>query len=375
MPFAKTSALTRPSFLFRLQQHLRIFDPILLLILFVIMCLSLLTLFSASFVFEGRFLGHLRNLSVAFLVMWVAAMVPLSWWVRLALPLFIGGLLLLFGVAAFGLIKNGARRWLDLGIVLQPSEIMKIAAPMMLAAFFHRYGDYLKPRHFFGAFLILLVPFALIVRQPDLGTATLVLMSGFQVIFLAGLSWRLIVGLGVVGVVSAPFAWNFLHGYQQQRILTFLNPESDALDKGFHIIQSVIAIGSGGFIGKGWLKGTQTHLQFIPERTTDFIFAAFSEEFGFIGAAILLLMYFLLIGRAFFIASHAPTLFSRLLSGSIAMQLFTYVFVNIGMVMGIVPVVGVPLPFMSYGGTALMTLALSVGILMGVNRARHLIQT
>ncbi len=375
MPFAKTSALTRPSFLFRLQQHLRIFDPILLLILFVIMCLSLLTLFSASFAFEGRFFGHLRNLFLAFLAMWMAAMVPLSWWVRLALPLFIGGLFLLFGVAAFGLIKNGARRWLDLGIVIQPSEIMKIATPMMLAAFFHRYGDYLKPRHFFGAFLILLVPFGLIVRQPDLGTATLVLMSGFQVIFLAGLSWRLIIGLGVVGVVSAPFAWNFLHGYQQERILTFLNPESDALDKGFHIIQSVIAIGSGGVIGKGWLKGSQTHLQFIPERTTDFIFAAFSEEFGFIGAAILLLMYFLLIGRAFFIASHAPTLFSRLLSGSIAMQLFTYVFVNIGMVMGIVPVVGVPLPFMSYGGTALMTLALSVGILMGVNRARHLIQT
>jgi rod shape determining protein RodA len=228
---------------------------------------------------------------------------------------------------------------------------------------------------FLIAGLLLAVPVGLIIRQPDLGTGVLVLAAGFYVIFFAGLSWKVLTGLAIAGAASLPVIWSVLHDYQRQRVMMLIDPTSDPLGKGFHIIQSTIAIGSGGVTGKGWLMGTQTHLEFIPERTTDFIFSVFSEEFGLIGNTILVVLYLLLIGRGLMITANAPTLFTRLLGGSITMIFFTYAFVNMGMVSGILPVVGVPLPFMSYGGTALVTLGLGAGILMSIQRHRKLVQT
>jgi rod shape determining protein RodA len=222
---------------------------------------------------------------------------------------------------------------------------------------------------------LLAIPTALIIRQPDLGTAMLVLAVGFYVIFLAGLSWKVLIGLIIAGAASLPLVWSMLHDYQRHRVMTLLDPTTDPLGKGFHIIQSTIAIGSGGLTGKGWLNGTQSHLEFIPERTTDFIFAVFSEEFGLIGNIVLMVLYLLLIGRGLIIAANAPTFFTRLLAGALTLMFFTYAFVNMGMVSGIIPVVGVPLPFMSYGGTAFVTLGLGVGILMSIQRHRTLVQT
>jgi rod shape determining protein RodA len=223
--------------------------------------------------------------------------------------------------------------------------------------------------------VLLAIPTALIIKQPDLGTAMLVLAVGFYVIFLAGLSWKILIGLIIAGAASLPLVWSMLHDYQRHRVMTLLDPTTDPLGKGFHIIQSTIAIGSGGLTGKGWLNGTQSHLEFIPERTTDFIFAVFSEEFGLIGNIVLMVLYLLLIGRGLIIAANAPTFFARLLAGALTLMFFTYAFVNMGMVSGIIPVVGVPLPFMSYGGTAFVTLGLGVGILMSIQRHRTLVQT
>jgi rod shape determining protein RodA len=295
---------------------------------------------------------------------------------------------LLIAVALFGLTKKGARRWLNIGVVIQPSEILKIAMPLMLAWWFQKREGQLRPLDFVVAGLLLLVPVGLIVRQPDLGTALLVLSAGLFVIFFAGLSWRLIVPpllLGVVGllllVVFEPelcaegVRWPLLHDYQQQRVCTLLDPERDPLGKGFHIIQGMIAIGSGGFWGKGFMQGTQTHLDFIPERTTDFIFAAFGEEFGLVGNLLLILGFLFLVLRGLTIALEGPTLFTRLLAGSVTMIFFTYAFVNMGMVSGILPVVGVPLPFISYGGTAMVTLGFGLGILMSVAKAKQLVQS
>jgi len=259
--------------------------------------------------------------------------------------------------------------------VIQPSEVMKIAMPLMLAWFFQKREGLIRWQEFLVAALLLVIPVGLIAKQPDLGTAILVLAAGFYVIFLAGLSWKVLVGLALAGAASLPVVWSLLHDYQRNRILTLIDPTTDPLGKGFHIIQATIAIGSGGVTGKGWLKGTQAHLEFIPERTTDFIFAVFSEEFGLIGNSILLVLYLLLIGRGLLIAANAPTFFSRLLAGAITLIFFTYAFVNMGMVSGILPVVGVPLPFMSYGGTALVTLGLGSGILMSIQRHRKLVQS
>jgi rod shape determining protein RodA len=291
-------------------------------------------------------------------------------------------------VALFGLTKKGARRWLNIGVVIQPSEIMKIAMPLMLAWWFQKREGQLRPLDFLVAGLLLLVPVGLIMRQPDLGTALLVLSTGLAVLFFAGLSWRLIlppVGLGLIGIIMLVMFepqlcadgvdWKVLHEYQRQRVCTLLDPERDPLGKGFHIIQGMIAIGSGGFWGKGFMQGTQTHLEFIPERTTDFIFAAFSEEFGLVGTLLLISGFFFLVFRGLVIAREAPTLFTRLLAGSISMIFFTYAFVNMGMVSGILPVVGVPLPFISYGGTAMVTLGLGLGILMSIAKAKRLVQT
>lgn len=361
----------------QLRSHLFVFDAPLAILVFLILSLGLVTLYSTGINFPGRVEDQLRNIVVSFFVMWVLANIPPQTLMRFAIPIYTFGVALLIAVAAFGLIRKGARRWLSLGIgvPVQPSELMKIATPLMLAWYFQKREGALSWRDFVIAAVILLIPVILIQRQPDLGTALLVLAAGFSVIFLAGLSWRILISLGVLGGVSIPLVWPLLHGYQRDRVLTMLDPSLDPLGKGFHIIQSTIAVGSGGLFGKGWQKGTQSHLEFIPEHTTDFIFAVFSEEFGFVGNVILLLLYFLLIVRCLMIAANAPSLFARLIAGAITMIFFTYAFVNIGMVSGILPVVGVPLPFMSYGGTALVTLGAGVGILMSVQRHRKLVQT
>jgi len=364
-------------------------DGTLVLLAVVVLTLGLFTLYSASYDNPGRFNAQFANIAVAFVAMWLAAQIPPQTLMRFAVPIFAVGLALLLAVALFGEVVNGARRWLQVGVVrFQPSEMMKIAMPLMLAWYFQRREGGLKVGDYVVAVVLLGVPTLLIARQPDLGTALLVLAGGFYVIFLAGLSWRLIVPVVVVAVAGMvaliafepqlcqpDVTWPGLKTYQKARVCTMLDPASDPLGRGFHIIQSTIAVGSGGFLGKGWLEGTQAHLEFIPERSTDFIFAVFSEEFGLLGNLVLLALYFALIGRGLMIAAGAPTLFARLLAGAITLTLFTYAFVNMGMVSGMLPVVGVPLPLVSYGGTALVTLFLGLGILMSCHRHRKLIQT
>jgi rod shape determining protein RodA len=357
----------------------RLSAPIDGTLLGIVMCLVLLgfiTLYSAAYESPGRVSGQLANLAFAFMVMWVTAQIPPQTLMRLAPPAYITGLVLLLAVALFGDVRNGARRWLNLGVTsIQPSEIMKIAMPLMLAWYFHKREAVLRMHDYAVAAVLLAVPTLFIARQPDLGTALLVTAAGFYVIFLAGLSWKVLLGLLLAGLGSMPLLWGMLHDYQRKRILTLLDPSEDPLGAGYHIIQATIAVGSGGLAGKGWLKGTQTHLEFIPERSTDFIFAVYSEEFGLIGNLLLLVLYLALIARGLVIAANAPTFFSRLLAGSIVLTFFTYAFVNMGMVSGILPVVGVPLPLVSYGGTALVTLFFGLGVLMSVQKHRKLVQT
>jgi rod shape determining protein RodA len=359
----------------RIRPWIFVFDRQLACGLALLTLLSVVTMYSASIDYPGRLTAHLRNLGIAFFLMWAAARTPIGWIMRAAVPVYLVGLALLVAVALFGDISKGARRWLDLGVTrIQPSELMKIAMPLMLAWYFHRREGVRHWYDFAIAGTLLAVPVILIGRQPDLGTALLVLSAGGFVIFLAGLSWRLIVGGFFLVLGSLPLLWSVMHDYQRQRVLTLLDPTADPLGKGFHIIQSTIAVGSGGPWGKGWTLGTQTHLEFVPERTTDFIYAVYAEEFGLAGGLLLLFVYTLIIGRGLIIAANATTAFSRLLAGAIAMVLFTYTFVNIGMVVGILPVVGVPLPLMSYGGTAMVTLGLGLGLLMSVSRDRRLVQ-
>lgn len=350
------------------RAFLRPLDPILMLVLGLLLGAAWVLMQSAS---PERLDSQGAHFAIALGAMWLMAWVSPARLLRFALPLYALGVLLLIGVELFGEVSKGAQRWLDIGVTrIQPSEIMKIAMPLMLAWYFQRHESRLRLKEYVVATLILLVPVALIVRQPDLGTSILVFSSGFFVIFFAGLPWKVILGLGATAAAAAPFAWHLLHDYQRQRILTLLDPEKDPLGKGFHIIQSTIAIGSGGILGKGWGQGTQAQLEFIPERHTDFIFAVLAEEFGLIGAVALLVVYVLMLLRGFHIAANAPTHATRLLAGAITMILFTYAFVNMGMVSGILPVVGVPLPFISYGGTALVTLCLGIGILMSIQRSR-----
>jgi rod shape determining protein RodA len=347
-------------------------DVPLLSLAFCALAIAFIVMASAS---PDRIVSQAINVSVALVLMRLVAQIPPQRLMHLALPTYVLGVLLLIAVALFGDVSKGARRWLNLGFMrIQPSELMKIAMPLMLAWYFQKRETLISLRDYGVAALILLVPTALIARQPDLGTAVLVLAAGCYVIFFAGLPWKIIAGMVVAAVAAAPLAWNHLHDYQQARILTMLDPEKDPLGKGFHIIQSTIAIGSGGILGKGWSQGTQAQLEFIPERHTDFIFAVLSEEFGLIGNTVLLILYALLIGRGLMIAANAPTLFSRLMASAITMIFFTYAFVNMGMVSGILPVVGVPLPFISYGGTALVTLFLGIGILMSIHKHRMLVQ-
>jgi len=351
-------------------------DPTLLVLLLSLSMIGLATLFSASYENSARVVAQIANLGVALVAMWLVAQISPQAMMRFAVPSYIVGLGLLVAVALFGDIVNGARRWLHVGVKrFQPSEMMKLALPLMLAWYFHRNESTLRLRNFAIAAILMLVPVGLIVRQPDLGTAALVGAAGFYVIFFAGISWKVLGTLAALGLAAAPLVWGFMHDYQRRRILTLLDPSTDPLGAGYHIIQSTIAVGSGGFSGKGWLNGTQAHLEFIPERHTDFIFAVFSEEFGLIGNFTLLVLYALLIVRGLMIAAGAATVFARLIAGSIALMFFTYAFVNMGMVSGILPVVGVPLPFLSYGGTALLTLYIGAGILMSVQRHRTLVQT
>ena len=351
-------------------------DGPLMVTLVVLAALSLAVVFSASGQSMDRALGQARNFAVALVVLWVVANIPPQQLMRLAIPIYIAGLLLLISVALFGEIRNGARRWLSLGFAtVQPSEIMKIGVPLLLAWYFHRKEEGLNVKDYVIAAFILLLPTALIMRQPDLGTSVLIFSSGFFVIFLAGISWKLLITAGVAGVAALPFAWSMMHDYQRNRVLTLLDPSTDPLGAGYHIIQSTIAIGSGGVFGKGWLNGSQSQLDFIPERSTDFILAVFGEEFGLVGLLLLVTLYMIIIGRGLMIALNAPTSFSRLLAGAITMTFFTYAFVNIGMVTGILPVVGVPLPLVSYGGTAILSMFMGFGILMSISTHKRLVST
>ena len=358
------------------------------LILLGLAAIGFFTFLSASQNTPVQITDELRNLALSFLVMWIVSRIPPKWLEMGAVWIYGLGVTLLVAVAVFGLIKKGARRWINIGVVIQPSEIMKIAMPLMLAWYFQKREGIQKTWDYAVAGIILAIPVFLIARQPDLGTALLVFAAGLYVIILAGLPWKWIlpfVGIGVIGIlliiifggtICAPdIVWPFVHDYQKHRVCTLLDPSSDPLGKGFHTIQSMIAIGSGGFFGKGWFQGTQAHLEFIPEKHTDFVFAVFSEEFGLLGNLVLLALFFALIKRGLAISASAPNLFTRLLGAAVTLIFFTYAFVNIGMVSGLLPVVGVPLPFISYGGTALVTLGFGAGILMSIHRHRRLVQS
>jgi rod shape determining protein RodA len=372
----------------RLRPWISGFDPWLSLAIAWLAGLGLLVMYSVGFDHGSRFVDHGRNMLLALGVMLVVAQLSPQRLMAVAVPLYIAGVVLLLATAWFGISKKGATRWLNVGVVIQPSEILKIAVPLMLAWWFHRREGELRRVDFAMAAGILAVPVGLVMRQPDLGTALLILFSGLYVLFFAGLGWKWIVpalligGMGIVALVASEtwicqegMRWPLLREYQQQRVCTLLDPTRDPLGKGFHIIQGMIAIGSGGLWGKGFMQGTQTHLEFIPERTTDFIFAGLAEEFGFLGVLALLAGFTFLILRGLLIAAEAPTLFARLMAGAITLSFFSYVFVNIGMVSGILPVVGVPLPFISYGGTAMVSLGLGLGLLMSAARSRRLIQS
>ena len=379
------TTIDKPTLLQRVLPLFRGFDGWLVAIVLMLAGVGLVAMYSAGYDHGTRFVDHGRNMLIAAGILFLVAQVPPQRIMAFAVPLYLAGVALLVAVALFGITKKGAQRWVNVGIVIQPSEILKIAMPLMLAWWFQRREGQLRPLDFAVAGLLLAVPVGLIMKQPDLGTALLVLASGLSVIFFAGLPWKLVlppVLLGLAGVAvlvvmgddwcADGVRWPILHDYQQQRICTLLDPTRDPLGKGFHIIQGMIAIGSGGVFGKGFMAGTQTHLEFIPERTTDFIFAAFSEEFGLLGNLYLVVGFLLLVWRGLAIAMGAGTLFARLMAGAVSMIFFTYAFVNMGMVSGMLPVVGVPLPFISYGGTAMVTLGLALGILMSVARAQRL---
>ena len=378
----------KPSLLTRVLPLFRGFDLPLVAAVLVLAAAGLLTMYSSGYDQGTRFEDHGRNMLIAATIMFLAAQIPPQRLMAVALPLYTLGVALLVAVVFFGVTKKGATRWLNVGITIQPSEILKIAMPLMLAWWFQKREGQLRPLDFLVGAVLLFMPVALIIKQPDLGTALLVLAAGMSVIFFAGLRWKLVlpplvialIGIALVVIFEPDLCadgvrWLVLRDYQQQRICTLLDPTRDPLGKGFHIIQGMIAIGSGGVWGKGFMQGTQTHLEFIPERTTDFIFAAFAEEFGLVGNLLLIVAFLFLVLRALSIALEAPTVFSRLLAGALAMTFFSYAFVNMGMVSGILPVVGVPLPFISYGGTAMVTLGLALGILMSIAKSKRLVQS
>jgi rod shape determining protein RodA len=352
----------------------QISDPLdgwLMLFLGLIFVLSLLVLYSASNQSFAKIDNKLAYTFLSLIIMWLLARSRPQVVMQFAPPIYLLGLLLLIAVKLHGVTVNGSTRWLSLGFTrIQPSEIMKIALPMMIAWYFQKYELNLRWWHYLVAAVLILLPVGLILKQPDLGTATLIVAAGFFVLFFAGLSWHILLGGLISFSASLPVIWHLMHDYQKKRILTLIDPMSDPLGAGYHIIQSMIAIGSGGPLGKGWLNGTQTHLDYIPERTTDFIFAVYSEEFGMIGNLILVALYLLIISRGLMITARAQTMYGRLMAGSITLSFFVYAFVNMGMVSGILPVVGVPLPFVSYGGTATVTLFIGIGMLMSIGKLR-----
>ncbi|MFN7693414.1 MAG: rod shape-determining protein RodA [Burkholderiales bacterium] len=373
----------RPALWRRLRPLWQGLDGPLLLVCLWLMVWGLLAMYSVGYDHGTRFEDHARNFAIGIALMLLVAQVPSHKLSKLAVPLYVLGVVLLIAVALFGISRKGSTRWLNVGItVIQPSEILKIAVPLMLAWWFQLREGQLKVLDFLVAFFLLAIPVGLVANQPDLGTSLLILFAGLYIIYFAGLSWKLIVPVVMAGVLGATalvvseeticqddVKWVVLRDYQKQRVCTLLDPHKDPLGKGFHILQGEIAIGSGGVFGKGFMQGTQTHLEFIPERTTDFIFAAYAEEFGLFGALALLVGFSALIFRGLTIAGGAPSLFERLLAGAITMSVFSYVFVNMGMVIGLLPVVGVPLPFVSYGGTAMVMLGLSLGLLLAIGRS------
>ena len=379
----------RPSPWLLLRRVFGGFDGPLFAAVLLLATIGLVAMYSAGFDHGTRFVDHGRNMLLALAVLFVVSQVPPQKLQQLAVPLYVAGLALLVATAMFGITRKGAERWLNVGfMVIQPSEIMKIAMPLMMAWWFQKREGQLAVPDFIVAFVLLAVPVGIVMKQPDLGTSLLILASGVYVMFFAGLSWKLVIPalvLGALGLLAIVLTgdticqpgveWPVLREYQRNRVCTLLDPTRDPLGKGFHIIQGMIAIGSGGLGGKGFMQGTQTHLEFIPERTTDFIFAAFSEEFGLAGVLLLLAAFTFLIFRGLMIAAEAPTVFTRLLAGAVTLSFFTYAFVNMGMVSGILPVVGVPLPFVSYGGTAMVSLGLGLGILMSISRSRRLMQS
>ncbi len=343
-------------------------DGPLLLGLLVLMAVGLFTIYSAGGQDIQLIQRQLVRLGVAMGVMLVIAQVPINTYQKLSIYFYIVGIGMLVAVLLVGVSSKGAQRWLDLGVVrFQPSEIMKLAVPMMVAWYISRFNLPPKLKHIAVGFILVVMPTLLIAKQPDLGTSLLIASSGIFALFLAGMSWGLISFIAIAASAFTPIMWIFLmKEYQKQRVLTFLNPESDPLNSGYHIIQSKIAIGSGGLQGKGWLQGTQSQLEFLPERHTDFIFAVFSEEFGLWGVIGLLAIYAFIVFRGMLISIRAQDAFSKILGGSITLTFFVYVFVNMGMVSGILPVVGVPLPLVSYGGTSMVTLLGGFGMLMAI---------
>ena len=351
-------------------------DSFLFGIAIAIAGVGLITLFSATDQSAARVTSQATSLAIALVLMWFVANIPPQTIARAAVPLYLLAVVMLIGVAMFGTTVNGSKRWLNLGVArFQPSELMKIALPLMLAWYFQKFEGRIGWTDFLLTALLIAVPVWLIKRQPDLGTSVLIAASGFYVLYLAGLSWKIIVGLTALGAAGAPLVWSHLHDYQRERLLTFIDPTRDPLGAGYHSSQASIALGSGGAVGKGWMNGTQTHLDFLPEKHTDFVFAVFGEEFGLIGNAVLLVLYLLLIGRGMMITANASTMFARLIAGAVTLLFFTEAFVNMGMVSGVLPVVGVPLPLVSYGGTALISLFIGLGLLMSVQAHRKLVNT
>ncbi|WP_394130469.1 rod shape-determining protein RodA [Shewanella maritima] len=350
-------------------------DPPLLFGLLILMAYGLFAIYSASGESTAMMERQFTRMGVSLFIMLIVAQINPEILRRWALPIYIMGIILLLGVHFFGTVNKGAQRWLNLGFMeFQPSELIKLAFPITMAWYISKYPLPPKKRYLAMGGVILLIPTLLIAKQPDLGTSILVAASGIFVLFLSGMSWMIVGGFIAAVLALLPILWFFLmHDYQRTRVLTLFNPESDPLGAGYHIIQSKIAIGSGGIWGKGWLEGSQSQLEFLPERHTDFIFAVIGEEFGLMGSLLLLAIYLFIIGRGLVIASRAQTSFARLLAGSIILTFFVYIFVNIGMVSGILPVVGVPLPLVSYGGTSMLTLMTGFGILMSIHTHRRFV--
>lgn len=351
-------------------------DVMLMSFILLLCCAGLAILYSASSQTPGMIEFQAMRMLFGFFVMVVIAQIPPMSLQRTAPWLYLLALFLLIIVLIMGHIGKGAQRWLNLGFMrFQPAELMKLAIPLLLAWYYHKIHLPITLKNVLAAAPIILIPAILTAKQPDLGTAILLVMAGGSVLFLAGLSWQIIASTFIGVGLLIPFAWYWLHDYQRQRVLTFLDPERDPLGTGYHIIQSKIAIGSGGLFGKGWLNGTQSNLHFLPEHTTDFIFAVCGEEFGFVGSVILIILFSLVVARAIFITINAQDTFSRLVAGSITFSFFISFFINMGMVTGILPVVGVPLLLVSYGGSSMVTIMASFGILMSIQTHRKLVTT